>query len=163
MLLTRAHIASLVLCLATPALAADKPAAAPAAQKGKQTYGKPFTTAAAVPVADVMAASDKFEGKSVKMTGTVSKVCQKKGCWFELAPTAGGRGVRIKSADYTIFVPMDSAGRTATVEGTFSSKTMNEAEAKHMAEDGAKAGEKPAEVKGPVKEFQMAAVAVELN
>ena len=39
--------------------------------------------------------------------------------------------VRIKSADYSIFVPKDSAGRTATVEGTFKVTTLTEAQAKH--------------------------------
>lgn len=135
---------------------------APAAQK--QAYGKPFTVATpATPIAEVLANPEKFEGKTVKLTGTVSQVCQAKGCWFEVAPTAGGRGARIKSVDYSIFVPKDCAGRTAVVEGTFKSTTLSEAQAKHLADDAAKAGGKASEVKGPVKEFQVAATAVELN
>jgi hypothetical protein len=72
--------------------------------------------------------------------------------------------VRIKSADYSIFVPKDSAGRAAVVEGTFKVTTLTEAQAKHLAEDATKAGGKPAAaVTGPVKEFQLAATAVEFN
>ncbi len=145
---------------------AGEPAAAPMskAPAAKQAYGKPFTVSTpATPIAEVLANPEKFEGKTVKLSGTVSQVCQAKGCWFEVAPTAGGRGARIKSVDYSIFVPKDCAGRTAVVEGTFKSTTLSEAQAKHLADDAAKAGGKAADVKGPVKEFQVAATAVELN
>lgn len=155
------------LSVATALIAAGAslaaPAAAPAKAAGPQVFGKPLSNAASLPVGEVLAQSDKWDGKSVKVTGTVTKVCQAKGCWFEVAQDGQARGVRIKSADYSIFVPMDCAGRTATVEGTLITKTLSEAQAKHLAEDGAKAGEKPAAVTGPQKEFQIAAVAVELK
>ena len=45
------------------------------------------------------------------------KACEKKGCWMELAADAKGPGVRVTFKDYGFFVPLDSAGRTAKVEG----------------------------------------------
>ena len=130
----------------------------------RTSYGKAMTNAAAVPVSDVIAQSDKYEGKTVKMTGLVTQVCQAKGCWFEVAPSKEARGVRIKSADYSIFVPFDSAGRTAVVEGTLIAKTLTKDQAQHFADDAAKASGKPAEaVVGPQKEFQIAATGVELH
>ncbi len=137
---------------------------ASAGAPGKQAFGKPFTSAsAATPIADVIAKAGEFDGKPVKVAGTVTQVCQAKGCWFEVAAGPKQKGVRIRSADYSIFVPKDSAGRAAVVEGTFKVTTLSEAQAKHLAEDAAKAGGQPAEVKGPVQEFQLAATAVEFN
>ena len=138
------------------AMAAEPPA--------KQMYGKAFTVKeAALPVQTVIQKSDAYDGKTVKISGVVTKVCQAKGCWFEVAEKDGTPGVRIKSADYSIFVPKDSAGRRAVVEGTLKSTTLSPAAAQHLAQDGAKPGEKAAEVKGPQKEFQVAATAVEFN
>jgi uncharacterized protein YdeI (BOF family) len=153
--------ASLLLSALSLAQAAD-PAAKPA---GKQAFGKAFSDAKApaTPIADVIAKADQFDGKPVKVSGTVTQVCQAKGCWFEVAAGPKEKGVRIKSADYSIFVPKDSSGRSAVVEGTFKVTTLTEAQAKHLADDAAKAGVKADEVKGPVKEFQLAATAVEFN
>lgn len=159
----RSSLVGLALVMGLSVAHAGEPAA-PAKTVGKQTFGKAFTDASApTPIADVISKSDQFDGKPVKVSGTVTQVCQAKGCWFEVAAGPKERGVRIKSADYSIFVPKDSAGRQAVVEGTFKVTTLTEAQAKHLADDAAKAGAKPSEVKGPVKEFQLAATAVEFN
>lgn len=154
----------IVAAVALAGLGLSSVALADGAGKGKQSFGKPFTmNGAAMPIGDVLAKAASYEGKTVKVTGLVTQVCQAKGCWFEVAPAEKQKGVRIKSADYSIFVPKDCAGRTATIEGTFKVTTLTEAQAKHLAEDAAKAGQKAPEVKGPVQEFQLAATAVELN
>jgi hypothetical protein len=147
---------------------AGEPAVAPAGAAkvapAKQVFGKAFTVKEApTPVQDVMAKSDAFDGKTVKISGVVTKVCQAKGCWFEVAAKDGQQGVRIKSADYSIFVPKDSAGRHAVVEGTLKATQLSVAAAQHLAQDGAKPGEKAPDITAPQREFQVAATAVEFN
>ena len=150
------HFALLALSLCVTSAAAVETTATPV----PVNYGKPLSKAPILPVSEIISSSEKFEGKTVKMTGVVTQVCQAKGCWFEVAPSDKSRGVRIRSADYTIFVPRDSAGRTAVVEGTFRTTTLSAQEARHLAEDGAKVA---GDGKAAQKEFQMAAVAVELH
>lgn len=140
------------------------PPAANSPAKGKQAYGKPFAVKdAPLPIAKVISKPGAYEGKTVKVSGVVTQVCQAKGCWFEVAEKDGSKGARIKSADYSIFVPKDSAGRHAVVEGTFNVTTLSKEAAQHLADDAAKAGKKVAPVTGPVQEFQVSATAVEFN
>ena len=62
--------------------------------------------------------------------------------------------------DYGFFVPTDSAGETAVLEGVFSVKTIPEATAKHYAEETP--GGKPDAIKGDQKELSFLASGVEL-
>ena len=58
------------------------------------------------------------DGKSVLVEGVVRRACSQMGCWMELAPAEGGAGVRVTFKDYGFFVPTDSAGAKARVQGT---------------------------------------------
>ena len=101
---------------------------------------------------------DAWSGKTVKTEGTVSAVCQEKGCWMVLK--SGEKSVRVRFKDYAFFVPKDAAGATAVLEGVFTVKTVPEATAKHYAEETP--GGKPAEIKGDQKELSFLASGVEL-
>jgi hypothetical protein len=99
-----------------------------------------------------------YSGKTVKTEGVVSAVCQGSGCWMTLK--SGDRSVRVTFKDYGFFVPMDSAGATAVMEGVFNVKTISEATAKHYASETA--GGKPDAIKGDQKELSFVASGVEL-
>jgi hypothetical protein len=61
------------------------------------------------------------------------------GCWAELAPNATAKSVRVKMKDHKFFIPLQSAGATARVEGVFKIKTRTKEMVDHMIEeDGAK-------------------------
>ncbi|MFY0598527.1 MAG: DUF4920 domain-containing protein [Cyclobacteriaceae bacterium] len=79
---------------------------------------------------EVNVASDS----KIKLTGTVSQVCQAKGCWMTL-DTQSGVPLRVKFKDYAFFVPKDISGRRVIVEGTISKKELDLESAKHFAED----------------------------
>ena len=113
-------LVSLFVASSLTVVAAAVSAAAPAAPaKGKVVVGKALAAGAATPVAEIMSAPAKFQGKALKVTGVVTKVCQTSGCWFEVAPAANAKeaGLRITSADHTLYVPKDAAGRVAVPEG----------------------------------------------
>src|ERR1043166_4406250 len=90
------------------------------------------------PLADVLAAPDKYQKDAVLVEGVIENVCQMKGCWMQLTPEAGKPGVRVTFKDYGFFVPTDSKGLKARAEGVTKVKTLTKAEADHLEhEDGA--------------------------
>lgn len=117
-----------------------------------------------MPISAVLAEPAKFNGKTLKVSGQVGAVCQKKGCWMTLGTgQPGERTMRVSFKDYGFFVPRDCLGRQATVEGEVAVTTLSVAQAQHFAEDGAKAGEKPAAVTKPQETLAMVAAGVTLR
>jgi hypothetical protein len=153
--------------------AAKAPASQPAKKPGKGTTpadreqvdedgivrrGDAVTTASVLSVKDCAAKAGELNGKNVTVSGTVEKVCVKKGCWFAIADE--GESIRITMKDYGFFVPSTSVGKKATVMGQLEVKEMTEEEAKHLAEDG---GKDPSKIKGPQKELRITSAGLELR
>ena len=151
----------------TPVAAAPTaPAAAEAsaaAVAGPGKYGAPLSTVAPLTAQAVIAEPLKYNDKDIKLTGKVSGVCQKKGCWMTLTTgEPAAPSVRISFKDYGFFVPKDCLGKTATVEGHFSVKTLSVAEAQHFAEDAAKEGTAARKVTAPEHTLALVATGVEI-
>ena len=91
-------------------------------------------------LADLIGHSDQYLGKEVMVSTRITKVCQKKGCFF-LAQD-GDAMARITFKDYGFFVPTDSAGKSVMLAGVFSRQKLSAEKAQHLAED---MGEKPQE------------------
>ncbi len=149
-----------------PTAAAEVPAA-PAEAKvtapGPGKYGAALSGAEAIAAKAVIADPLKWNDKDIKLTGRVSGVCQKKGCWMTL--TSGepeAPSVRISFKDYGFFVPKDCMGKTATVEGHFVVKTIPVAEAQHYADDAAKEGSPARKVTAPEHTLALVATGVEI-
>jgi hypothetical protein len=165
----------LVALAETPA-PAQKPAATPAVQEdcphppppadAKPTSGWTLTRgealkgAPAVKLSELLAKPQAHEGKTVLVEGQVRKACAKKGCWMELAEGAKGAGVRVTFKDYGFFVPLDSAGASARVEGVVKVTELSDAMAKHYEAEGATV---PRGSDGKPREVQMVATGVELR
>jgi hypothetical protein len=113
-----------------------------------------------VALAEVLAHPSSFEGKTVAVEAKVRRACQKKGCWMELAASDEGPGVRVTFKDYGFFVPTDSAGRIARVEGTVKVATLSEAHAKHLEGEGARVARSST---GVAQEVELVASGVELK
>ena len=122
-------------------------------------FGAPLGDAPKVALADLVKDPATWSGKTVKTEGVVSSVCQAKGCWMTLK--SRDTSVRVTFKSYGFFVPIDSAGATAVMEGVFSVKTIPEATAKHYA--GETPGGKPDAIKGDQKELSLVASGVELT
>jgi Domain of unknown function (DUF4920) len=170
--MTRSAVLALaVLFSSSAALAHDsapaKPATAPAVkaatmEKGKVlARGEKLKGLPAVTLADLTGTPEKYQDKSVRLEGTVRRACDKMGCWMELAESAdkSAAGVRVLMKDHAFFVPTDSAGCKATVEGTVNVKAPDQAEVDHMKSEG---GAVPTGKDGKAREVQVEAVGVEL-
>ncbi len=121
-------------------------------------FGAPLGDSPKVALTDLVKDPAAWSGKAVKTEGVVSAVCQGSGCWMTLK--SGDQSVRVTFKDYSFFVPIDSAGATAMMEGVFSVRTLPEATAKHYASETP--GGKPDAIKGDQKELSLVASGVEL-
>jgi hypothetical protein len=124
------------------------------------TRGEPLKGAPEVTLTGLLAKPQEHEGKAVRVEGLVRRACEKKGCWMELATAEKGAGVRVTFKDYGFFVPLDSAGATARVEGLVQVKELSEATAKHYESEGATV---PRGSDGKPREVQLVATGVELR
>lgn len=94
--------AALLLALSIPAIA--------------ETYGAGLTLEEATPIAAIVASPEDWDGERVRVEGTVSEVCPKKGCWMSLRQ--GEAAIRVKVEDDVIVFPLSAAGAEAAAEGT---------------------------------------------
>jgi len=160
---------------AHPKAAAAAPAKG-ALQGWVLTRGEPLKGLPVVTLAQLLRAPEAHAGKAVRVEGQVRKACERKGCWLELAeaPSATSKepsndpskepsrtaGVRVTFKDYGFFVPLDSAGATARVEGVVQVAELSEARAAHYASEGATV---PRGADGKAREVQLVASGVELR
>lgn len=127
-----------------------------------------------VALADVAKDPGAFVGKKFATTGTVTAVCQHKGCWMEIKDDASE--AHIKMAGHAFFVPKTASGRKARVLATLvkseaegacgdeSHDTMAAAGG-GAAKDGAKNGcraEAEAQLGRPLAKLELVADGVEL-
>jgi hypothetical protein len=125
---------------------------------GKLHFGATFAAPESKPLGQAVAQATDGQELAVRVSGTIEKVCKKKGCWMVVKD--GDVQARVVMKDYAFTVPLDSEGRTTSVEGTLKVRVFTEAQAKHLAEDG---GEDPSKVTGEKKEFTLTATSVEIG
>jgi hypothetical protein len=109
----------------------------------------------------VLADPARYSGQKVLVKGVIVRSCKMEGCWLELAPEKDAQSMRVKMKGHTFFVPLDSAGLHAKVEGTVSVKTLTKDYVDHLIEDGAKFDKRNAD--GTVTEVSFEATGVELT
>lgn len=122
--------------------------------------GTPIGDSAAVDFAALLKEPAKYAEQKVVVEGVVERVCQKQGCWMELVPEKGARGVRVNMKDHSFAVPFNSAGLRARAEGVFTLKTLTKADADHFEKEGAKLKRNP---DGTADELSFTATGVELK
>ena len=77
--------------------------------------------------------AETYADKTVVIKTRVSKVCQKKGCFF--IAQDGDSVVRVAFKDYGFFVPTDISGKTVTLSGKLVKREVSAEEAEHFSED----------------------------
>jgi hypothetical protein len=123
------------------------------------SYGAPMKLAASdtVSVQTLLADPANYDGKYVRVAGTVDKVCPKKGCWLQLHDTKTNESLFVKFPDPAEgrLIPLDAVGKPVVVEGTVKVKEISEALARHYKQD---AGAPQAEIEkilGPQKQISI--------
>ena len=109
---------------------------------GPETFGVAPTLSEGTPLAQVLARPADFAGKTVRVEGVVTAVCQMMGCWMALAPADApeGRTVLIKVDDGVIVFPSSARGKRATVQGVVERVGAGDAEGQEAAREHAEHG-----------------------
>ncbi len=110
------------------------------AQTSVGVFGKNFDEKGAISIKELSEEISESESLTIKVKGTITEVCQVKGCWMTM-DLGNGEMMRIKFKDYGFFVPKDAAGKTAIIEGVAQKETIDIDELKHLAEDAGKSEE----------------------
>jgi len=123
-------------------------------------FGDGIVEGPAVDLATALKNPEQFTGKTVRISGPITAVCQTKGCWMHLG--AQTPPVMVKFKDYGFFVPKDASGRTAIVEGTMSMKQETVEQTRHYLEDAGKTEEAAKVTEGrKLYHFMASGVAIE--
>ena len=133
----------------------DETATAQAPSKAPNHFGAAFALIANKPLSKSLTTAAETP---VKVTGTIDKVCKKKGCWIVLKD--GETQARVLMKNYGFTVPLDCDGKQAAVEGTIKTRVFTEGQVKHLAEDG---GEDPTKVSGTRTEFVITASGIRIQ
>ncbi len=153
--------ATTAIAPASPPAAAATPssAAGPIAPKA---FGAPIGAGPVLSLADVLAAPDRFRDQAITVEGHVRAACTRRGCWMEVAESADPKlpGCRVTFKDYGFFVPTDSAGSQAKVQGTFAVDTLPPERVAHLESEGGQFPHKNPD--GSVNELKLVASGVEL-
>ena len=109
-------------------------------QTSGQTLGAGVKLAEATPFVTLYANPEQFVGKTIRLDGVVTAVCQEMGCWMALADSPEAtQAVRFKvDHDGAMVFPIAARGKRASAEGVFEridagDKEGNEAAREQMA------------------------------
>jgi hypothetical protein len=81
----------------------------------QKKFGEPITETTTTPLPTIMSAPGQYASKTIRTEGMVSAVCQSMGCWMQIADASGK--AHIKMAGHSFFVPKQSSGHRAVVQG----------------------------------------------
>lgn len=133
--MVRALLFALPLVAACAPSFAEGPAAAPASDADAWIhFGAPFTLGAAVPASAVLSDPSSHVGK-VRVTGELTEVCQKMGCWAVVRDDAG-HSIRITMKDHAFGIDKGGAGRKVDLEGELVRKAVDPAQVEHYRSEG---------------------------
>jgi len=111
-------------------LALTLPAAAPAADT---KIGAGVTLAEATPIAAIVASPKEYAGKTVRVDGVATAVCEAMGCWMAVADSdkKDAPTVRLKvEHEGAIQFPMSAKGKRVSAQGTFAAIAADDEHAK---------------------------------
>jgi hypothetical protein len=88
-------------------------------QAAGQSLGAGVKLAEPTPIATVYANPERFVGKTIRLDGVVTAVCEAMGCWMALADSAQSpQTVRFKvDHDGALVFPISARGKRASAEG----------------------------------------------
>ncbi|MET0795227.1 MAG: DUF4920 domain-containing protein [Polyangiaceae bacterium] len=145
-----------------PEPVASAAASAPPSAASK-SFGAPIGPGPVLSLADVLATPERFRDQAITVEGHVRSACTRRGCWMEVAEGSDPQlsGCRVTFKDYGFFVPTDSAGSTAKVQGTLGVNTLPAERVAHLESEGGQFPHKNAD--GSVNELRLVATGVELR
>jgi hypothetical protein len=107
--------------------------------------GAGVTLAEATPIASIVKSPQAYVGKTVRIDGVATAVCEAMGCWMAVADSASKDAptIRLKvEHEGAIVFPMSAKGKQVSAQGTFEAIGGADAHAKEAAQEHAKADAK---------------------
>ena len=99
--------------------------------------------------------------ENVAVTGKVTEVCDKKGCWMTVQ-TDNNEKFFVKMKDYAFFVPTALKGKNVVLEGAAETKVISVDEQKHYAEDAKKSQAEIDAITKPQEEIRFVATGIKV-
>jgi hypothetical protein len=123
------------------------------------TYGEKINAKNLISVNELSAKMANSDMLNTKISGTVTDVCTKKGCWMKL-DNGDGTKTMITFKDYGFFMPKDIIGKKVALDGVSKQVITSVVEQKHYLEDAGKSKEEIAKITQPKKEIKYEAKGV---
>ncbi len=131
-------------------------------ESGLLYFGDSITTDGATEATQLISLLEAKDSIPVKLSGKITNVCQKKGCWMKM-DLGNNQSLRVTFKDYAFFVPKDAGGKEVIVEGYAYNDTISVEELKHYAEDAGSTKEEIEKITEPEVEFSFEANGVILK
>jgi hypothetical protein len=122
-------------------------------------FGDSITSEGAISNAEMLEKFDNLkEGDTteIKFKSTINEVCQKKGCWMNVALNEDNYNF-VKFKDYAFFVPMNAQEKEVIVKGKAFVSIESVDDLKHYAKDAGKSQEAIDSIVAPVKTYSFMA------
>lgn len=117
-----------------------------------KSFGEGVKKGEVITTSEINAKLGEKEKADMKVTGIVTLVCQKKGCFMNLA-MPNGETMFVNFKDYAFFMPKDIAGKKVVIDGFAERKETSVEDLKHFAEDAKKSEAEIAKITKPKKEI----------
>lgn len=139
-----------------------EPAAAVTAPdaSGWSHFGSEFTTQDTLAASSFLADPAPYVGKTVRVEGKVTDVCQKAGCWMVIAD--GDKTLRVRMKDHGFSVDKTGEGCTASIEGLVVATPVDPKTVEHYASESKEGAAMPenSATGGVVYEIEATSVAM---
>ena len=108
--------------------------------QAEQKLGTGVALTQTTSIADVVKNPEAFVGKTIRIDGTATAICQHMGCWMAVSESdkADAPTVRLKVEDGVIVFPVSAKGKAVSAEGVFEKIAPTKAEVKQAAAEHAK-------------------------
>ena len=128
---------------------------------GVKQFGTKIDSKNAISYEDLLTKMSSTDSMPAKVTGKISEVCKKKGCWMTLvSDDATKPDMRVTFKDYAFFMPMDIVGKRVVLDGFAIVEVTPVDVLRHYAEDGGKSKEEIAAITEPKRELAFEAAGV---
>jgi len=112
------------------------------------SFGQEITNDGAIPSTDLIDAIGDQDSLTIKVKGTINEVCRAKGCWMTM-DLGDDQTIRVTFKDYGFFIPTNSSGKHAIIEGVVKKEIIEVESLKHYARDAEKSDEEIALIIAP--------------
>ena len=124
-------------------------------------YGAAFTVNKVTPGSTVLESPAQYVDKTVRLSGTVSDVCQKMGCWMVFSD--GSKHMRVTMKDHSFAIDKQASGASCEVEGQVIVKAIDPEVVAHYASEGNEGAPVPENQATDNKSYELVATSVRLT